>query len=469
MEKPDTSIQALFDAQKNAVVSRRTYFDYAARRTALDALQAKILAEEDAICAALAADFGKHRSEVMLTEIMPVLVEITHARKHLKRWMRPKRAASGLAFLGTSTKVHPTSKGVAMVIAPWNFPFNLAIGPVVSALAAGCSVILKPSELTPATTKLINRMISDIYPPDLVTVVEGGVDVATQLLALPFDHIFFTGSPEVGQIVMKAASKTLATVTLELGGKSPVIVGPDANIKNAARWIAWGRFVNGGQTCVATDHVFVHESVRDAFVTALTAQVEKMYGRNPLSSEDLAQMAHSRQWSRIADLISDAREKGATVLIGGQTDEVTRKVAPTVLLDVHDDMEVQQTEIFGPILPIMQYGDLGEVIAKINAAPHPLALYIFGSNKLAGDVISQTTSGNVGVNMSVMVFAHPSAPFGGVGRSGNGGAHGYAGFAAFSHMRQVLRARFFPFHIVFPPYTKMTRRVTKIFHKIVRL
>lgn len=468
MDNNTQDIAQIFAAHKDAVVARRTSFDYAARKAALDKLEAKILSQQGAICDALAADFGKHPDEVMLTEILPILLELTHTRKHLRRWMRPKRASSGLAFLGTSAKVEPTSKGAALVIAPWNFPFNLTIGPLISALAAGCSVVLKPSELTPATTTLINVMISDIFPPDLVTVVEGGVDVATELLALPFDHIFFTGSPEVGQIVMAAASKTLATVTLELGGKSPVIVGPDANIKNAARWIAWGRFLNGGQTCVATDHVYVHESVRDAFTKALSAQITRMYGGDPIGSDNLAQMTHDRQWARVAGLIADARAKGATVVAGGQLDQASRKIAPTVLIDVHDDMDVQKTEVFGPVLPIMPYTDLADALKKINAAPHPLALYVFGSNALADEVIAKTTSGAVGVNMSVMVFAHPSAPFGGVGRSGNGGAHGHAGFAAFSHMRQVLRARFFPFHLVFPPYTKTTRAILAVFRRIVR-
>jgi aldehyde dehydrogenase (NAD+) len=463
------TIAEIFATQKSGVVARRTSFDYAARKDALDALETSILARQDAICTALAADFGKHPDEVMLTEILPILLEITHTRRHLRRWMRPKRAGSGLAFLGTGAKVHPTPKGVALVIAPWNFPFNLAMGPVVSALAAGCSVILKPSEFTPATTTLISQMIADIFPPDLVTVVEGGVDVASELLELPFDHIFFTGSPEVGKIVMAAAAKTLATVTLELGGKSPVIVGPDAHIKNAARWIAFGRFLNGGQTCVATDHVYVHESVQDAFQTALTAQIAQMYGADPIGSASLAQMTHDRQWARVAALITDARAKGATVLTGGQTDEAARKIAPTVLTDLRDDMDVQQTEIFGPVLPVMPYSTLDQVIGKINAAPHPLALYVFGSSTLADEVISRTTSGSVGVNMSVMVFAHPTAPFGGVGNSGNGGAHGHAGFAAFSHMRQVLRAHIFPFHLVFPPYTQTTRRLIALFHRIVRL
>lgn len=469
MDTTTQTIAQVFAAQKDCVVARRTSFDYHARKAALDTLETILVTQEDAICAALAADFGKHRVEVMLSEILPLQLEITHTCKQLRRWMRPKRAASGIAFLGTSAKVQPTPKGTALVIAPWNFPFLLTIGPMISALAAGCSVVLKPSELTPATSGLISKLMAENFPADLVAVVEGGVDEATELLALPFDHIFFTGSPEVGQIVMSAAAKTYASVTLELGGKSPVIVGPDANIKQAARWIAWGRFLNGGQTCVATDHVYVHDSVKDKFLKALTRRLTRMYGTDPIRSADLARMTHVRQFTRVAALISDAVAKGATVLTGGQTDEAARKIAPTVLLDVRDDMDVQRTEVFGPVLPVMPYSDLNEVLNRINAAPHPLALYVFGGKALADEVIAKTTSGSVGVNMTVMVFSHPSAPFGGVGRSGNGGAHGYAGFAAFSHMRQVLRAQYYPFHLVFPPYTKRTDKLIAIFKRIVRL
>lgn len=468
MKDNAASLDRLFARHKEGVVTRRTSFGYAARKAAIDALKARIIAEENAICEALAADFGKHPDEVMLTEILPLLLEISHTRRQLRRWMRPTRAAPGLAFFGTSAKVRPTPKGTALVIAAWNFPFLLALGPVVSALAAGCSVILKPSELTPNTSALLSRLVSEVFPPDLVAVVEGGVDVSTRLLELPFDHIFFTGSAPVGQIVLAAASKTLASVTLELGGKSPAIVGPDANIKNAARWIAWGRLLNGGQACVATDHVYVHETVREAFIKELTKQITRMYGDDPMRSDDLAQIGHARHWTNVSDLIADARTKGATVLVGGQSNAATRKIAPTILLDLRDDMAIQTTEIFGPVLPVMPYSDLDQVIAKINAAPHPLNLYVFASNKVADEVILRTNSGNVGVNMSVMVFAHPSAPFGGVGPSGNGGAHGYAGFAAFSHMRQVLRARFYPFHLVFPPYTKVTRRLLSVFSFIVR-
>ncbi|PJI91379.1 aldehyde dehydrogenase (NAD+) [Yoonia maricola] len=468
MTHSQPSIAQVFAAQHDTVAARRTTFDYTARRAALDQLRTMVLAHEQAVCEAIGADFGKHPDEVRLTEILPLLLEIGHTRRHLRKWMRPSRAPSGLVFLGTTTQVHLTPKGTALVIAPWNFPFFLALGPAVSALAAGCSVILKPSELTPATSALLKRIVSETFAPELFTVVEGGVDAATELLTLPFGHIFFTGSPEVGQIVMTAAAKTFASVTLELGGKSPVIVGPDADIANAARWIAWGRCINGGQTCVAPDHVYVHESVKAAFADALSAQITKMYGADPMQSPDLAQMAYPRQWARVAGLIDDSKAKGATVLTGGDMDQAARKIAPTILLDVHDDMGVQQEEIFGPVLPVMTYRDLDQVIDKINDGSHPLALYVFESNAFADEVIIKTTSGTVGVNMSVMGASHPTAPFGGVGRSGNGGAHGYAGFAAFSHMRQVLRARFFPFHIVFPPYTGLTRRLIAVFHWYVR-
>lgn len=461
-------IAQIFLAQTAGVASRRTTFDYKARAAALDKLRAKVLAEEKAICDAIFADFGKHPDEVMLTEILPLLLELGHTRKHLRKWMRPTRAPSGVMFLGTSTKVQPTPKGTSLVIAPWNFPFLLALGPVVSALAAGCSVVLKPSELTPATSALLSRIISEAFSPDLVAVIEGGVDTATELLALPFNHIFFTGSPEVGQIVMTAAAKTFASVTLELGGKSPVVVGPNANIKQAARWVAWANSLNGGQACISADHVYVHETIKDAFLAALTKQITKMYGPDPLQSKDHARMAHPRQWQRVAALIDDAREKGASIFMGGQTDEEARSIAPTVLLDVRDDMDVQQTEIFGPVLPVMPYSDQDLLIDRMNAAPHPLTMYIFGPQRFADGIIARTQSGSVGVNLTAYVFAHPSAPFGGIGRSGNGGAHGYAGFVAFSHMRQVLRARYFPVHLFFPPFTKRTRKLLSIVKTIIK-
>lgn len=247
---------AAFAAQNAEVVARRRDFGRAQRRDALDRLAAAIWQNEAALIAAMATDFGKPEAEVILTELVPVMQEIRHASRHLRRWMRPRRVAPTLVALGTKARVRSEARGVCLIIAPWKYPFSLAIGPLVSALAAGNSAIIKPSEMTPATSGVITRLIKDTFPPDLVTVIEGGVEASQALLALPFDHIFFTGSPAVGQIVMAAASKTLASVTLELGGKSPTIVGPDADLKRAASWISFGKFANAGQTCIAPDHVF---------------------------------------------------------------------------------------------------------------------------------------------------------------------------------------------------------------------
>ena len=461
------TIAQIFEAQRARVAERRINFTYAQRKAALDAFREKLLAEEAAIRSAMAAEFGKPAVEVSLTEVLPVLVELNHTRRHLRRWMRPTRAASGLAFLGTSTKVHPTPKGVGLIIAPWNFPFTLTLGPIVSAIAAGCSVIVKPSELTPHCSTLMERMMAEIFPADLVSFVLGGPEVAQELLALPFDHIFFTGSTRVGQIVMAEAAKTLTSVTLELGGRSPVVIGPDANIRDAARWVAWGRFMNAGQACVAADHVYVHQAVEKIFLTALRQVMAKMYGKGDAQPSDLAQIAHIAHFDRLEAMLEDARQKGAVVLAGGQTDRAERRIAPTVLTQVTDDMEVMRSEIFGPILPVTTFDDRTALIARLQRSPHPLTLYAFGKEAFCDEITAATQSGVVGQNICVMPFAHPSAPFGGIGASGMGGAHGYAGFAAFSHMRPVIKRRVFPFQIMFPPYTARSERLVRLLKWIV--
>ena len=467
MTVSDDRIAAIFAAQKARVAERRVSFGYPERRAALDAFRRKLLAEEPAIRAAMAADFGKPAVEVTLTEILPVLVELNHTRRHLRRWMRPKRAPSGLAFLGTSTKVHPTPKGVALIIAPWNFPFTLTLGPIVSAIAAGCSVIVKPSELTPHSSALMERMMAEIFPADLVSFVQGGPEVGQELLTLPFDHIFFTGSTRVGQIVMAEAAKSLTPVTLELGGRSPVIVGPDANIHDAARWVAWGRFMNAGQTCVAADRVYVHADVEADFLTALHAAILRMYGADALHSSDLAQITYPAHFARLKGMLDDAVAKGAHLFAGGQADQSARRFAPTVLTQVTDDMEVMQSEIFGPILPVCSFVDDDALIRKLQADSTPLALYVFGGDTFCAKFTHATQSGVVGQNIVVMPFAHPSAPFGGVGQSGMGGAHGYAGFAAFSHMRPVLKRWVVPFPIMFPPYTARSERLVRLLRWII--
>ena len=460
--------EALFAMQHRLAPARRSGFDLAQRRAALERLRGMVLAHRTQIEAALQADFGKHPTETLLTEIIPVLQEISHARSHLRRWMRVRRVWPSLTMLGSSARIMPQPKGVALIIAPWNFPLNLALGPLVSALAAGCSVIVKPSELTPATSALLARMLAETFPSDLVAVVEGGAEVATRLLDLPFDHIFFTGSPAVGRIVMAAAAKTLASVTLELGGKSPVIVGPEANISSAAKWLAWGKFFNAGQTCIAPDHVFVHASVAAALEAAVRQQIGRMYGGDPAASPAMASVISPRHWRRLRGLVDEAVAGGAKLAEGGAGAEETRRMAPVILTGTTDNMQISQEEIFGPVLPLIPYHELQPVLDRITAGPKPLALYVFGNKALAETVMAQTASGSVGVNLTVMPFIHPNLPFGGIGNSGLGAAHGYEGFRAFSHEKPVLVNRFLAMPLLFPPYSGRVRRLAEVLLRLVR-
>lgn len=449
---------ALFEAQRRLVPARRTGFGLAERRDALDRLRAMLRAHEAEIIAAIAADFGKAATETRLSEILPVLQEIAHARRHLRRWMRPRRVWPSLTTFGTSGRVIAEPRGVALIIGPWNYPLLLTLGPLVSALAAGNAVILKPSEKTPATSALIASMIGATFPPDLVAVVEGGVPETTELLALPFDHIFFTGSPAVGKIVMEAAARNLASVTLELGGKSPTVVGPGADLKRAADWVTFGKFANAGQTCIAPDHLFVHESVKDGFLAALRARIAKAYGKDPLASPHLAGIVNDHHAGRLGRLLDDALAKGARIVGGGERNGT--RIAPTLMEAVTPDMEIDREEIFGPVLPVIAYSEVGEVISRINARPKPLALYVFDRDRaFAERIIAATSSGGVGVNLTVMHYTHPGLPFGGVNNSGIGAGHGEHGFLAFSHERAIMENRFSSLPMLFPPYTAGVRRL----------
>lgn len=451
------AITAAFAAQRARVEERRLNFGYAERRAALEKLWAAIRKNDAAIIEALRSDFGKPEAETIFSEILPVTQELRHTLKHLRRWMKPKRYAPSLATFGTSAQVIPQPRGVCLIISPWNYPFNLSLGPLVSCLAAGNAAILKPSEMTPATSALIARMIAETFPPDLVTVFEGGKDVSQSLLALPFDHIFFTGSPAVGRVVMEAASKNLASVTLELGGKSPTIVGPDADLEQAAAWVAFGKFVNAGQTCIAPDHLFVHASVKARFIAALRGRIAKAY-ESASGRDDLARIVNGHHAGRLSGMIEDAKAKGARIISGGGVEG--RAIEPTLVEAVTPDMEIDREEIFGPILPVMSYDDIETVLARINARPKPLSLYIFDKNKERVDhILAATSSGGVGVNLTMLHYTHAELPFGGVNNSGIGAAHGSNGFRAFSHERSVLRNRFSMTPLVFAPYKGLAKRL----------
>lgn len=460
-------IAALFADQQAAALNMRAQFGLAQRRLALKALAQVIHAHEARIIAALASDFAKPRAEVILTEIMPVLQEIRHSLAHLRSWMRPRRVAPTLAMLGTAAQVAPQPRGVCLIIAPWNYPFMLTMGPLVSALAAGNCVILKPSEATPATSALIADIVAQTFPAEKVAVVQGGRDVAQALLKLPFDHIFFTGSPEVGKQVMAAAAQNLTSVTLELGGKSPCIIGPQANIAQAAAWVAFGKFSNAGQTCVAPDHIFVHHTVKEAFVAALRARLLAAYGAGAAPSPHLAQVVNAHHADRLGQLLADALAKGARLLAGG-TAGAGRAFPPTLIEAITPEMDIANTEIFGPILPIFPYEDLATVLATINARPKPLTLYIFNRDRAQIDqIIAATSSGSVGVNLTLAQFNHLNLPFGGIGQSGMGAAHGRAGFEAFSHNRAVLRNWASPLPLLFAPYTARVGRLVDLVKRVV--
>lgn len=466
MDTGTDPIAAAFARIRAGDADRRAHFGLRERRAALAALRAAMLRNEAAIVAALHADFGKPEPEVVLTEILPVLQEIRHTSARLRRWMRPRHVLPTLATFGTRATIRREPRGTCLIISPWNYPFNLAMGPLVSALAAGNGAVIKPSEMTPATSALIARIVAETFAPDLVTVVEGGKEVATALLALPFDHIFFTGSPAVGRIVMAAAARTLASVTLELGGKSPTVVGPGADIARAADWIAFGKFANAGQTCIAPDHLFVHDSVRAPFLDALRARVRRAYGDDPGQSADLARIVNDHHAGRLRRLLDDALARGARILDGGGQ-EGTR-LHPTLIEGLTPEMEIDREEIFGPVLPVIPFTDLAEVIARINARPKPLALYVFDRDRgFADRIIAATSSGGVGVNLTVMHYTHPGLPFGGVNHSGIGAAHGEHGFRAFSHERSIMENRFSALPLLFPPYGPRVRRLAQLAKRLL--
>jgi aldehyde dehydrogenase (NAD+) len=415
------------------------------RSARLISLRTWIKENQDQIRQALWSDFKKPAAEVDLSEIFPVTSEINHTLKNLKHWMKPQAISTPLAMIGTSGKVYFEPKGAALIISPWNFPFNLTVGPLVSALAAGCPVIIKPSELSPATSALIKNMVRSIFSKEEVDVFLGEAEISQELLKLPFDHIFFTGSPSVGKIVMKAAAEHLTSITLELGGKSPAIIDESADLNDAAGKLIWGKFVNCGQTCIAPDYLLVHESQKDRLIMELKVFLQKFYDlkfEGIEKSTDYARIIGPRHFKRLSSYLADAISKGATLEFGGKTEESTYYIEPTLLTNIHEEMEVFNEEIFGPILPILTFSKIEEAIALINSKPKPLALYYFGKDtQNSQKVIEETSSGNVVINDCVLHFLHNNLPFGGVNNSGMGKAHGHAGFLAFSHEKGVLKQR----------------------------
>jgi aldehyde dehydrogenase (NAD+) len=409
-------------------------------------LRDAVIAHADEWYAAAYADFKKPAGEVDLAEILPICVEANDAIRHLKHWMKPKRVWPTLLTLGTQSYVQYEPRGCCLIIGPFNYPVNLTLGPLVSAIAAGNTAILKPSELTPHLSALIAQVVASIFSDDEVAVIQGDAGVTQALQALPFDHVFFTGSPTIGKRVMASAAQHLASVTLELGGKSPTVIDASADLKLAAQNIIWAKFANAGQTCIAPDHVYVHASVKDAWVELCRQEITRAYGASlaeQKSSPHLAHLVNQRHTARVQSLLDDALARGGRSLIGGGVAHDDCFVQPTLLVDTPADARVMEEEIFGPILPVMAYENLDDVIAKINTDEKPLAIYIFSRTDANIDkVLRQTTSGGVCVNHSLLQFLHGNLPFGGVNNSGIGNAHGHYGFKAFSHEKSVVRTQF---------------------------
>src|SRR3984893_11529954 len=408
------AIETVFAAQRETAIALRT--STAGMRIAkLRKLEAAVLANRGEIYRALAADLRKSESEVDLFDILPVIAGIRHARRHLKSWMKPKRVAPTMTMFGTKARIRHEPRGISLIIAPWNYPISLLLGPLTSAIAAGCPAMIKPSEMSETSSALMAKMIHETFAMQEIALFEGDAAVSKALLDLPFDHIFFTGSPEIGKVVMTAAAKHLASVTLELGGKSPVIVDESANIAKAAKSVAWGKFTNCGQTCIAPDYAFVHESRMPQFIEAMKESIAKMYS-DPARSPDYCRIINGKHFARISHLIEDAAEHGATILAGGERDEAQKFIVPTLLTGAGEDAAIMREEIFGPVLPVLSYQDLAEPIAAINARPKPLALYVYAKNFARVErMLRETSAGGSCVNASNIQFSHDNLPFGGIG------------------------------------------------------
>ncbi|MFW6868322.1 aldehyde dehydrogenase family protein [Nocardioides sp. CPCC 206347] len=430
------------------------------RRAQLLALSQMLTENKDALVGALAEDLGKPRFEAWAGDVASSASEADHLRKHVRSWARDSSARLPLPFLPGRGSIRHEPRGVVLVIAPWNYPVYLLATPLAAALAAGNAVVCKPSELAPATSALITRLAGEYLDPSAIAFVEGGVDETTALLEQKFDHILYTGNGTVGRIVASAAARHLTPTTLELGGKSPAIVDRDANLKQAASRIAFAKWSNAGQTCIAVDHVWVHHDVHDELVERLATEVRERYGDDPKQSPDFGRIVNERHTARIAGLIDGGGYDD--VAFGGDIDLESRYVAPTVLTGVKPDAAVMGEEIFGPVLPVLGFGDISEPIEHINKGDHPLALYVF-SRRNSDRVLAATTSGGACVNDTMMQVFPPSLPFGGVGESGYGAYHGKWGFETFSHRRAIYRR---PGFFVEPalakaPYTETKQRLAR--------
>ncbi|MFD2292237.1 aldehyde dehydrogenase [Mariniflexile gromovii] len=447
-----SSQKSFFSSQKTKSVSTRLVY--------LKALKSEIISKENAIYKAINKDFGKSEFETFISEYGLVISQLNLAIKNLKNWSKPKRVKSSILTFPSKDYIYKEPYGNVLVIAPWNYPFLLALEPLIMAVAAGNTVVLKPSELTAHTSQLITDIIENVFPKEYVTSIQGGVEVSTELLAQKWDYIFFTGSVSVGKIVAQAASKHLTPVTLELGGKSPCIIDETANLQLAAKRIVWGKFFNAGQTCIAPDYIIIKRPLKQEFITFLKDEITNFYGENPKESKDFPRIINTKNTKRIAEML-----KGTNVVFGGIVDETNNYIAPTIIDEPSLQSDVMNEEIFGPILPILTYETKEDINRIITNFEKPLSLYTFSNDNKFIEYILKTYSFGGGVVNDVLIhFGNHKLPFGGVGTSGMGAYHGKHGFDTFTHNKAIIkRGNCLDPSLRYAPYKNKLNFIKKIF------
>ncbi len=456
----NTSLQALFRSQQSFFAGGKTR-ELLFRKEALKKLRSAILMHEEELYEALYLDLHKSAFESYATEIGFVLDELRFHLKKLHKWVKPKRVRSSVVSFPAKGYKTYEPLGTVLIIAPWNYPFQLMLAPMIGAVSAGNTVIIKPSEIAENTALVIEKIINSSFEKEYIHVITGGTETSQALLKLRFDHIFFTGSPRVGKIVMQSAAKQMIPVTLELGGKSPCIVDETAPLKLTARRIVWGKLLNAGQTCIAPDYLYVHEKVKEPLMKAIIAAIKKAYGKDASKSPDFPRIITRANMERLAALLD-----GAKIAYGGHYDKEEKYFEPTILDDVNFDLPVMQQEIFGPVLPILTFNDTDEIISQVNARPRPLALYVFSkSHSFQKKIINSIPAGGVTVNDTLMHIASNKLPFGGVGNSGIGKYHGHFSFETFSNAKPVVyRGTWLDIPIRYAPYGKKLKIIKYLMH-----
>ena len=425
-------------------------------------LKKNIFLYRDKIKKALFKDFKKSSSDVDLTEIFPVISEIKHNIRHLSKWMKDEIVPTPLTLLGSKSYIKYEPKGIILIMTPWNFPINLTFVSIINAISAGNSIIIKPSEISKNTSIVIKKIVANTFDKNEIKVILGGPKTAQKLLKLKFNHILFIGSPSIGKIVMQEAAKNLASVTLELGGKSPTIIDEKCNINKAAKRIAWSKFLNNGQVCIAPDYLFVHNKIKEKFIKQLILSIKDLYSNDPIKSDDYCRIVNKKHFNRLINLLEDAKQLGSNIIYGGNINEKENFIEPTLLDNISEKSKKYKEEIFGPLFPIFDFNKIEEVIKFINKNEKPLALYIFSkNNNNIKTIINNTSSGGVCINHSTLHYSNNNLPFGGINNSGTGRCHGIYGFHELSNkksiFKQVLPSS--PTDFLFPPYNNFKNKL----------